>query len=111
MMMTDDPGTEAQVGHRSDAVVNGPEDGDLDWRSIDWARAEDDVRRLRQRIFTASRDGDLRKVRSLQKLSKIAYIRASRSQAMCMKIATIKPAFKIMKSRIRNHRRYPCKPT
>ena len=67
-MMTDDPGTEAQVGHHSDAVVNGPEDGDLDWRSIDWAQAEDDVRRLRQRIFTASRDGDLRKVRSLQKL-------------------------------------------
>ena len=29
---------------------------------------EDDVRRLRQRIFAASRAGDLRKVRNLQKL-------------------------------------------
>jgi len=49
-------------------VVNGPEGDDLDWRSIDWASVEDDVRRLRQRIFTASRDGDLPKVRNLQKL-------------------------------------------
>ena len=52
-----------------DAVTaNGPEGGALDWDTIDWSRAEDDVRRLRQRIFTASRAGDLRKVRSLQRL-------------------------------------------
>ena len=31
-------------------------------------RVEDDVRRLRQRIFTASKAGDLARVRSLQKL-------------------------------------------
>ena len=31
-------------------------------------QVEDDVRRLRQRIYTASRDGDLAKVRNLQKL-------------------------------------------
>jgi RNA-directed DNA polymerase len=49
-------------------VVNGPEDEDTDWLSIDWRQAEDDVRRLRQRIFTASREGDLKKVRNLQKL-------------------------------------------
>lgn len=49
-------------------VVNGPEDDPLDWPSIDWRRAEDDVRRLRQRIFTASKAGDLKKVRNLQKL-------------------------------------------
>ncbi len=48
--------------------VNGPEGDVLDWDSVDWARAEDDVRRLRQRIFTASKAGDLNKVRSLQKL-------------------------------------------
>jgi RNA-directed DNA polymerase len=48
--------------------VNGPEGDVLDWDSVDWARAEDDVRRLRQRIFTASKSGDLGKVRSLQKL-------------------------------------------
>jgi len=50
------------------AVVNGPEDETLDWHAIDWRAAEDDVRRLRQRIFTASQVGDLKRVRSLQKL-------------------------------------------
>ena len=35
---------------------------------MDWHQAEDNVRRLRQRIFTASKAGDLGKVRSLQKL-------------------------------------------
>jgi RNA-directed DNA polymerase len=49
-------------------VANGPGDDDLDWLSVDWQQVEDDVRRLRQRIFTASRDGDLAKVRNLQKL-------------------------------------------
>jgi len=34
-------------------VVNGPEDDALGWRQIDWRAAEADVRRLRQRIFTA----------------------------------------------------------
>jgi RNA-directed DNA polymerase len=48
--------------------VNGPEDEITDWLSIDWQQVEDDVRRLRQRIFTASRNGDLKKVRNLQKL-------------------------------------------
>ena len=37
--------------------VNGPEDEVLDWWSIDWQQVENDVRRLRQRIFTASRTG------------------------------------------------------
>ncbi|TVT21681.1 group II intron reverse transcriptase/maturase [Amycolatopsis acidiphila] len=50
------------------ATVNGPEDEDLDWASIDWHRVEEDVRRLRQRIFTASQAGDRKKVRNLQKL-------------------------------------------
>jgi RNA-directed DNA polymerase len=49
-------------------VANGPEDDDLDWDLIDWGQAEDEVRRLRQRIFTASQVGDLKKVRNLQKL-------------------------------------------
>jgi RNA-directed DNA polymerase len=49
-------------------LVNGPEDGFVGWASIDWRRVEDDVRRLRQRIFTAAREKDLGKVRSLQKL-------------------------------------------
>jgi RNA-directed DNA polymerase len=50
------------------AVLNGPEDDVLDWFAIDWQTAEDDVRRLRQRIFTASQAGDLKRVRNLQKL-------------------------------------------
>ena len=49
-------------------VVNGPEDDPLDWHAIDWRAAEEDVRRLRQRIFTASQAGDLKRVRNLQKL-------------------------------------------
>ena len=49
-------------------VVSGPEDAKLDWRQIDWRRAEQNVRRLRQRIFTASKAGDLERVRRLQKL-------------------------------------------
>src|ERR1700730_13237749 len=68
MTMTDDSRTEGQVGRHGAAVVNGPDGDDLDWGSIDWAQVEDDVERLRQRIFTASQVGDLAKVRSLQKL-------------------------------------------
>jgi RNA-directed DNA polymerase len=49
-------------------VVNGPEGDVLDWDAVDWRRVEDDIRRLRQRIFTASKAGDLKKVRNLQKL-------------------------------------------
>jgi hypothetical protein len=48
-------------------VVNGPEDAALDWDAVDWRLVEDDVRRLRQRIFTASKAGDLKRVRNLQK--------------------------------------------
>src|ERR1700682_4658955 len=48
--------------------VNGPEDDVLDWDSVNWRVHEDNVRRLRQRIFTATQEGDWPKVRSLQKL-------------------------------------------
>jgi RNA-directed DNA polymerase len=48
--------------------VNGPEDDGLDWDYVDWGQAEDDVRRLRRRIFAASQAGDLARVRNLQKL-------------------------------------------
>jgi RNA-directed DNA polymerase len=50
------------------AAVNGPEDGLPEWDQVDWGQAEENVRRLRQRIFAAARAGDLKKVRSLQKL-------------------------------------------
>ncbi len=48
--------------------VNGPEDAASDWDTINWRTHEDHVRRLRQRIFKATKDGDLKKVRNLQKL-------------------------------------------
>jgi RNA-directed DNA polymerase len=48
--------------------VNGPEGVVLDWDAISWQVHEDNVRRLRQRIFTAVKDGDWPKVRNLQKL-------------------------------------------
>lgn len=49
-------------------MVNGPANDALRWEAIDWRVHEDNVRRLRQRIFTAARDGDLATVRNLQKL-------------------------------------------
>ena len=49
-------------------AVNGPEGDVLDWDAVDWRGVQDGVRRLRQRIFTASKAGDLNKVRNLQKL-------------------------------------------
>lgn len=67
--MTEDARTDGQVGrHGGDAVVNGPEGDVLDWHQLDWDQVEGEVRRLRQRIFTAAQDGDLKRVRSLQKL-------------------------------------------
>jgi len=53
---------------RRAVVVNGPEDVVLKWDAVNWRSAEDDVRRLRQRIFAASQVGDLKRVRNLQKL-------------------------------------------
>jgi RNA-directed DNA polymerase len=52
----------------ADLAVNGPEDVGYDWDAIDWRSQEDNVRRLRQRIFKATREGDLKRVRNLQKL-------------------------------------------
>src|SRR6201989_2839730 len=49
-------------------VVNGPEGEVLDWDAVNWRAVEDGIRRLRRRIFTASKAGDLDKVRNLQKL-------------------------------------------
>ena len=64
--------------------VNGPEDDGLDWDHVDWGQAEEHVRRLRRRIFAASRAGDLKKVRSLQKLTAprgaLLYPRLSREE-------------------------------
>jgi len=48
-------------------TVNGPE-GVLDWDAIDWRTHESNVRRLRRRIFKATRKQDWAQVRSLQKM-------------------------------------------
>ena len=48
--------------------MNGPEDDAEFWASIDWRLEEESVKRLRQRIYRAARNGDLKRVRNLQKL-------------------------------------------
>src|SRR5919106_4429711 len=40
----------------------------VDWPSINWKQVYQTVKNLRQRIFRASREGDLKQVRSLQRL-------------------------------------------
>src|SRR5512140_2631573 len=53
-------------------TANGPEDQPyqvpVQWDTIDWGAQEGQVRRMRQRIFTAAREQDWPKVRNLQKL-------------------------------------------
>jgi RNA-directed DNA polymerase len=44
-----------------------------DWNRIDWKNANRVVRKLRQRIFKATKDGDLKRVRNLQKLLMRSY--------------------------------------
>jgi RNA-directed DNA polymerase len=40
----------------------------VDWQAIDWKRVNQRVKNLRLRIFRASREGDLKRIRSLQRL-------------------------------------------
>jgi RNA-directed DNA polymerase len=60
----------AEVGAAPKA--NGPEDQHRDapcqWDKVDWRAQEGQVRRLRQRIFTAAQEQDWPRVRNLQKL-------------------------------------------
>ncbi|HEX5541029.1 MAG TPA: reverse transcriptase N-terminal domain-containing protein [Micromonospora sp.] len=55
-------------GKLDTVTVNGPEDEGLDWDTIVWPVHEENVRRLRCRIFKASKAGDLAMVRNLQKM-------------------------------------------
>jgi len=52
--------------------ANGPEDqprnAPVQWGKIDWRAQEEQLRRLRQRIFKAVQEQDWPKVRNLQKL-------------------------------------------
>jgi RNA-directed DNA polymerase len=62
----------AAVAGPDDAVANGPEGGTgvmrATARGVGMREARENVRRLRQRIFKAEREGDHKKVRNLQKL-------------------------------------------
>ena len=49
-------------------TVNGPEGETLDWDTIVWPVHEENVRRLRQRIFKATKEQDLATVRNLQRM-------------------------------------------
>ena len=55
-----------------DTAVSGPEDlpsfGGEAWEQVDWRHHEEQVRRLRGRIFKAVQDGNWPLARSLQKL-------------------------------------------
>lgn len=53
-------------------LANGTE-RQTDWSTVNWRQADRHVRNLRQRIFRASQEGDLKKVRSLQKLMLRSY--------------------------------------
>src|SRR5215218_3865976 len=66
--MTEAPEPKDKLDAATAVAANGPKDEPFDWHAIDWRRVEDDVRRLRWPIFTASKVGDLARVRNLQKL-------------------------------------------
>ncbi|MDJ0771950.1 MAG: group II intron reverse transcriptase/maturase [Mastigocoleus sp. MO_167.B18] len=53
-------------------TVNGTK-GQTDWNCVNWRKANRIVRNLRQRIFRAKAEGNLKKVRSLQKLMLRSY--------------------------------------
>jgi len=55
-----------------DARANGPKER-CNWAKVDWDHARRVVKNLRQRIFRAASEGDLKKVRSLQKLMLRSY--------------------------------------
>jgi hypothetical protein len=63
-MTTTTPAAAASASLSGVAVLNGPEDGPTDWFAIDWQTIEQDVRRLRQRIFTCLLEPDAVKVAS-----------------------------------------------
>ena len=68
--------------------ANGPEDPPRDvpgqWDEVSWRAQEEQVRRLRQRIFKATRELDWPRVRNLQKLTAprgaLSYPRLSREE-------------------------------
>jgi RNA-directed DNA polymerase len=54
-------------------VANGPEGEPLAWDAVDWRACEQNVRRLRQRIFTASQAGDLKRCQGSSEFLRVAH--------------------------------------
>jgi RNA-directed DNA polymerase len=55
--MTMAPEPKDKLGAAGEPAANGPEGASLGWGAVDWRACEASVRRLRQRIFTASQAG------------------------------------------------------
>ncbi len=69
-------------------MVNEPENVVSEWDVVKWRRHEDNVERLRQRIFTATQEGNRATVRNLQQLDAAeleqhAYQREAGDAAQC----------------------------
>jgi N-terminal domain of reverse transcriptase len=81
-------GVPAITGVTAAPRANGPEDPPRDvpvqWDKVRWREQEEQVRRLRQRIFKASQEQDWPRVRNLQKLTAprgaLLYPRPSREE-------------------------------
>lgn len=56
-----------------DSNVNGGKEPPLSWMDIEWKAAKKRVRNLRQRIYRATKEGNWRKIKSLQKLMLRSY--------------------------------------
>ena len=59
---------EVRVARKANGPEDQPRDAPAQWDQIDWRAQEEQVRRLRQRIFKAAQEQDWPKVRNLQKL-------------------------------------------
>jgi RNA-directed DNA polymerase len=59
---------EVKAAHKANGPEDPPRDAPSQWDRIDWRAQEEQVRRLRQRIFKAAQEQDWPKVRNLQKL-------------------------------------------
>ena len=59
---------EVKAAPRANGPEDRPRDAPAQWERSDWRAQEEQVRRLRQRIFKASQEQDWPKVRNLQKL-------------------------------------------
>ena len=92
----------AVAGVTAARKANGPEDQPRDapvqWDRIDWRAQEEQVRRLRQRIFTAAQEQDWPRVRNLQKLTAprgaLLYPRLSREEFEGRFLGLMPPGFR-----------------